>query len=301
MLAYLPKNFSSAQVPSSIEVEVFDGDVDQQPSSLDRVEIYVPTYMGSNAVYEIIREMPNLRYIQLLTAGVDKVTPLVRDGITLCNARGVHDLGTAEHTLGLILSSMRGIVETARAGGEGWRTRRIRPTLLNSEVTIVGAGSIGREIGRLIEALGGKVSFVSRSGSGGTTAFGDADRLFRSADVIVAVVPLTIETKSLFDASFFSKVKVGALFVNVARGEVVDQGAMVDALRIGRFNAALDVVTPEPLPSDSELWTMPNVIITPHVGGATKSFFYKGIALIEENFSRFARGEELLNVIKGDY
>lgn len=301
MLAYLPKNFSSAKTPPTIEVEVFDGDVDPSPASLDKVEIYVPTYMGSAGVYEIIHDMPNLRYIQLLTAGVDKVTPFMREGLTICNARGVHDLGTAEHTLGLILASMRGIVETVRAGNSGWSTRRIRPTLFNSAVTIVGAGSIGREIGRLIEALGGKVSFVSRSGSNGTIAFGQADELFRSADLVVAVVPLTNETRSMFGASFFSKIKDGALFVNVARGEVVDQDAMIESLRSGRFNAALDVVTPEPLPAESELWTMKNVIITPHVGGATRSFFYKGISLIEENLSRFAQGQEPLNVIHGDY
>lgn len=301
MLAYLPKNFSSANLPPNIDVEIFDGDVDDTPASIDQVEIYVPTYMGSGAVYEIIQMMPKLRYIQLLTAGVDKVTPYMREGITLCNARGVHDLGTAEHTLGLILASMRGIVETARAGNEGWRTRRIRPTLFNSAVTIVGAGSIGREIGRLIDALGGKVTFVSRSGSNGTIAFDQADDVIRSADVVVAVVPLTDETRSIFNASFFAKLKDGSLFVNVARGEVVDQKAMIEALKSGRFNAALDVVTPEPLPSDSELWAMQNVIITPHVGGATKSFFYKGIALIEENLSRISKGLEPVNVIRGDY
>ncbi len=297
----MPKTFSTANFPVEIHATPFDAEHDDLPDFKDEIEIYVPTYMGAQKAYDVIDELPNLKYVLLLTAGVDKVLPHIRNGITLCNARGIHDAATAELTLGLAIASRRNIANFVRANNDVWSLRKTESSLGNARVAIVGAGSVGTEIGRLFRAFGSETSLISRSSKVHGTPIQYADDILRSADIVVIVVPLTKETKGLVDHKFLAKLKTGALLINVARGEVVNTTDLVEELASGRINAALDVTDPEPLPKDHALWSFENCIISPHVGGATETFYEKGKKLLEQNLALIAQGEKPLNVITGTY
>ncbi|MDA8208029.1 MAG: NAD(P)-dependent oxidoreductase, partial [Actinomycetota bacterium] len=237
----------------------------------------------------------------LLTAGIDKTVGYIPPGVTLMNARGVHDSSTAELALALTLASLRNITGFIRAGSQAWSARSGRPSLYAKEAAIIGAGSIGREIARVFGALGARCTLVSRTGSGDSLRLDESGPTLARADVVVLVVPLTASTRHLADAAFFANLKDGALFVNVARGEVADTEALLAEVSSGRIQAALDVTDPEPLPVDHPLWTEPNCLISPHVGGATDAFIPKARELVEKNLARIAGGEQPLNVIEGDY
>ena len=301
MLIYVPPLFRDLRVPNGFETTVYDAQRDEVPGNAELVEFYVPSYMASKKVFEVIEHMPQLRFLHLLTAGVDSALPYCRPGLTLINAKGVHDSSTAELTLALALASLRGLDSFIRAGNQTWDLRRSRPSLFEKDVAIVGAGSIGNEIARIFSALGAKTSLISRSGQRGSVPLSEADDLLGRADIVILIVPLTQDTYHLGDAKFLSLLKDGALFINVARGEVVDTQALVNELTAGRIRAALDVTDPEPLPQDHPLFKLENCIITPHVGGATDSFIPKARQLLEENLERIAVGLEPLNIVQGNY
>ena len=301
MLIYVPPLFRDLRVPNGFEATIYDAQRDVVPDNAELVEFYVPSYMASKKVFEVIEHMPKLRFLHLLTAGVDSALPYCRPGVTLINAKGVHDSSTAELTLALALASLRGLDSFIRAGNQMWDLRSSRPSLFEKDVAIVGAGSIGNEIARIFSALGAKTSLISRSGQRGSVPLIEADNLLGRADIVILIVPLTQDTHHLGDAKFLSLLKDGALFINVARGEVVDTQALVDELATGRIRAALDVTDPEPLPQDHPLFKLENCIITPHVGGATDSFIPKARQLLEENLERIAVGIEPLNIVQGNY
>ena len=142
---------------------------------------------------------------------------------------------------------------------------------------------------------------VARSAREGVHAYGDLPGLLPTADVVVLIVPLTAETRRMVDADWLGRMRDGALLVNVARGGVVDTEALVTELRRGRIAAALDVTDPEPLPADHPLWDCPNLLVTPHVGGASTAMEPRSYALVREQLARFAAGEPLHNVMTGEY
>jgi phosphoglycerate dehydrogenase-like enzyme len=125
--------------------------------------------------------------------------------------------------------------------------------------------------------------------------------LLPDADVVVLVVPLTEETRGLVDAGFLAAMKDGALLVNVARGAVVDTSAVVAALHAGRLHYATDVAEVEPLPEDHPLWDAPNLLVSPHVGGASSAMWPRAYRLVRDQLRRYAAGEELVNVMSGEY
>lgn len=297
----LPKAFSGASIPSSMNAHFFDAEYDDLPETPEIIDIYVPTYMGANRAYEVIDYLPNLKYILLLTAGVDKALPYIRPGVTMCNARGVHDGPTAELTLALALASYRNLANFIRAKNDAWSLRKPSPTLHGANVVIIGAGSIGQEISRLFLAFGAQTHLVSRTAHDGVTPLNQAETMINEADIVVVVVPLTEETTNLIDSKFLASLKNGALLINVARGEVLDTEALVVELSQERISAALDVTNPEPLPKDHPLWDLNNCIISPHVGGATDSFFPRAQKLLEQNLHLIAGGREPQFVINGDY
>jgi phosphoglycerate dehydrogenase-like enzyme len=129
----------------------------------------------------------------------------------------------------------------------------------------------------------------------------DLPRLLPDADVVVLVVPLTDETRGLVDAAFLDAMKEGALLVNVARGAVVDTDAVVAALHAGGLHYATDVAEVEPLPEDHPLWDAPNLLVSPHVGGASSAMWPRAHRLVREQLHRYAAGEQLVNVLSGSY
>jgi phosphoglycerate dehydrogenase-like enzyme len=282
-----------------VTVELYDGGA--VPGSVDQVEFYVPVLLPAVQSLEIMKEMSRLQVVQLQTAGVDHVRPYVPAGVTLCNARGAHDAGTAEWVVGAIIASRREFPEFAASQREGrWDYRRTE-TLTDAKVLIVGYGSIGSSLERRLEPFEVDVVRVARTARSGVRPLTDLPELLPEADVVVLLVPATAETKGLADAGFLARMKDGALLVNAARGPVVDTSALLAEASRGRLRAALDVTDPEPLPDGHPLWSAPGVFITPHVAGSTPASTRRISRLVREQLRRHLAGEPLHNIITGIY
>lgn len=283
-------------IDAGVPVVGYDGRVED--NALANVEFFVPTYMGDDANLAQMSEMPNLRVCQLLTAGYDHVRGHLPDGVVLCNAVGVHDASTAELAVGLILASLRGIDEAARAMSAARWEHATRPALADRHVVIVGAGGVGQALRRRLEPFEAKVTMVGRTRRPGVLSTAELMDVIRTADVVVLAVPLDSSTHRLVGSTFLAAMKDGALLVNVARGKVVDTDALVDELASGRIRAALDVTEPEPLPPDHPLWHQPGVLITPHGGGDTTAFPPRARRLIESQARAWFEGGQLAGVVE---
>jgi phosphoglycerate dehydrogenase-like enzyme len=306
---WVPFGQSAKDVPDGLVADVFTGvDMDAPgavPASLDEVEFFVMPYLSVHTHPELMARMPKLKVAQTLTAGYENVAPFVPEGVTLCNARGLHDASTAELALTLTLSALRGIPRYVRKADEGeWSPKYlvgenvVDDALADKTVLILGYGSIGSAIERRLAGFEVEVLRVARTAREGVHAMGDLDALLPKADVVIAMVPATDETRGMIDAAFLARMKDGALLVNVARGVVVRTDALMAECASGRLRAAMDVTDPEPLPADHPLWGTPNVLITPHVGGASTAFLPRALRLVDEQLRRFAAGEELANVVR---
>jgi phosphoglycerate dehydrogenase-like enzyme len=274
---------------------------DDVPESVAEVEFYVPSYDLGPEQSAVFARMPELKVIQTLTAGVEHIRDEVPDGVLLCNGRGIHNASTAELALTLTLASLRGVPgfvddQRSRRWSPGWRS-----ALADRTALIVGYGDIGRDIERRLLPFEVDVLRVARTAREGVHTLADLPELLPRADVVILVVPSTAGTRGLVDARFLAAMRDGALLVNVARGSVVVTADLLDALDRGRIRAALDVTDPEPLPEDHPLWSAPNVLITPHVGGATPAMWPRAYRLVRDQLRRFAAHEELANVMTGEY
>jgi len=302
-LVWLPSAQTVAGVgplPAGLSVDTWDG-TGHWPDSVTDVELYVLPYMAGPAALLPIAAMPRLRVVQTLTAGFDDVLPHVPPGVTLCNARGVHDASTAELAVALMLASLRGIDDFARASARGSWLHGQRPALADRRVLIVGYGSVGAAVEARLAGFEVEVTRVARTARsarlGPVHGFERLPELLAAADVVVLCVPLSPETTAMADAAFLAAMPDGALLVNVARGAVVDTEALLAEAASGRLRAALDVTDPEPLPPGHRLWSTPGVLVSPHVGGNTSAFLPRAHALLAEQLGRFAAGAGLLNVV----
>jgi len=286
--------------PGGLRYETVDPTKDV-PDSVTDVAFYVTPYAVAPAVADVLPRMTNLEVVQTLSAGVDNIRGSVPEGVTLCNGRGIHDTSTAELALTLILSSLRGIPGFVRAHDQHDWEFEWRPALADRRVLLVGYGAIGQAVEARLEPFEVEVVRVARSARDGVHAIEELPDLLPTADVVVLLVPLTDATRGLVDAGFLSRMKDDALLVNVARGAVVVVDDLVAALETGRISAATDVADREPLPPDSPLWTVPNLLISPHVGGASSAMWPRAHRLVRDQLHRFAAGEPLANVMTGDY
>jgi phosphoglycerate dehydrogenase-like enzyme len=236
---------------------------------------------------------------------------LAARGITVTNSRGVQAIPIAEHVMACVLALARRLPQTMRDQQERlWRPNEligdVSPWILSGRtLAIIGVGTLGEAIAGRANAFGMRVIGVRRHPErGGPAGFdqvlglADMDRLLELADIVVVAAPLTVETNLLLDTDAIAKMKPGAIVVNIARGQLVDEEALATALVDGRLGgAALDVFTTEPLPASSPFWSMPNVIVTPHNSGFRAGHFDAVIDLFSDNLTRFERGVELLNVV----
>jgi len=267
------------------------------PERSGEIELVVPDYIRARRTARVLDRLPRLRAVQLQTAGYDAVVDLIPPGLDLLSARGVHDDATAELALGLTIASMRGIDVAVRDSGH-WRQEVTRRSLADSEVAVLGYGSIGRAIAVRMRACQAQVTGVAASAR-------DDDLLGRvvTADevdwsahhVVVVVLPLTEATRHIVDASFLACLRDDALVVNVGRGPLLDTDAVL--AEAGRLRFALDVTDPEPLPEGHPLWTAPGVLITPHVAGGTTAMLPRMAALVRDQLERLRDGRPLRNVV----
>jgi phosphoglycerate dehydrogenase-like enzyme len=270
-------------------------------ASAGQVEFYVPPFFPAPPAIAAVRRLPRLRVVQTLTAGVDRFLPLIPPGVTLCNARGVHDASTAEWVVAAILAHLRDLPYFAlEQAGHRW-SYRFTDCLAGKSVLIVGYGSIGRAVERRLAGFDVEVRGVARQARDGVDPVSQLPVLLPEADVVVVLAPVTAETIGMADADFLARMKDGALLVNAARGSLVVTDALTAELRRGRIRAALDVTDPEPLAPDHPLWEAPGVLITPHVAASTPVSSARALAFVRAQAGRYLAGQQLLNVIEGDY
>jgi len=247
-----------------------------------------------------------LRWIHWAGAGIDAVLfrELVASDVVLTNARGVFDRSMAEYVLGLILAFAKRFPETVRLQATRTWRHRLTERVDGRRALVVGPGSIGRAIGRLLRAAGLEVTAVGRRERADDPDFGRVHArsslpdLLPEADFVIIVTPFTAETRHLFGPAEFRAMKREARLINVARGAIVDQQALIAALEAGEIaGAALDVFEDEPLPVESPLWGLSNVIVSPHMSGdfeGHRAVLAEGFL---ENFARWRAGRPLRNVV----
>lgn len=263
------------------------------------VDFWVPPFLAPPDVVDLTAGMPQLQVVQLMSAGADRWAGRLRDGVQLCDARGVHDSSTSEWVLTAILTFLRDFPYFVRTGRQ-WAYRQT-DELAGKRVLIVGAGSIGAAVEARLAPFEVSVTSVARRARDGVHGVDELPSLLPSADVVVVLVPLTAETTGLVSAEFLAAMPDGALLVNAARGPVVDTAAVLAETTSGRIGYATDVTEPEPLPAAHPLWDLPNVLITPHVAGSVRGLLRRAYALAGAQVRRFAAGEPLLNVVVDGY
>jgi phosphoglycerate dehydrogenase-like enzyme len=283
-------------LPSQFTLLTDENDL-MNPLKLDAITVYIPKYIGGVESLKVMQRMPNLKLVQLLTAGYEDALRYLPKNVSLANARGVHDLSTAELALGLTLASQLGIISYSQAQQSQTWNDDVRGSIINSKIAIVGFGSIGQEIAKTFAPFTSKITGFTRTGSNGSKRIDELDKNLGEFDIVILITPLTEETLGLFDARRIALMKPGALLVNMARGKVVVTQDLVSALNEGRIRAAVDVTDPEPLPAGHPLWSAKNLIISPHVGGNSTAFPSKAKLFISEQLENIATGSQLLNLV----
>jgi len=266
-------------------------------SDFAEITIYIPTYMGGKKSLDPISDLTNLKTVQLLTAGYEDVIPFMRDELTLCNARGVHDFSTSELAISLILAHYKDHREFAQSQSQGSWNHKTTGSTYGKEIAIIGAGSVAQRLKSMLAPFECKVTMFGQSARDGVEAISTVQATVGKFDCVVLLVPLTTSTHNLVDAAFLKGMKDGALLVNVARGPVVNTDALCAELASKRLFAALDVTDPEPLTNGHPLWSYENCTVIPHVGGDSTAFEPQARAFLAEQFKRIAQGKQPINIV----
>jgi phosphoglycerate dehydrogenase-like enzyme len=296
LLAALPDSALAAEA-------VLWQDIRQVPEGAEQIEFWVPPFLVNDpsVIEAAVAAMPRLAVIQTQSAGIDTVLPYVPENVVLCDARGVHGSSTSEWALTAILAVLREFPRFERARQERRWDNAVTDELAGKRVLIIGAGDVGQQLARRLRACDAEPVFVARTAREGIHGMQELPQLLPVADVVVLIVPKTSETIGMVDAKFLSALPDGALLVNAARGPVVQTDALVAELQSGRLRAAVDVTDPEPLPADHPLWTAPNLLLTPHVAGSVLGLADRFVSLLAAQLRRYDSGEELQNVVSGEY
>jgi len=291
--------------------------IDFEPVNLHqgqpRPSLDVEIYWGNRITPEIIAMMPNLKWVHFGSVGVDRAQTkeVIDRNILITNSRDIMTGAVAAAALSMMLALARGLHHCFHLQQQGSLTRESYDKyfdqtyeLEGQTCLIVGLGRIGKRVAGACIALGMQVDCICRSSSTPEEINGKAYQLdqlkeaVKNADYVINLLPLTSETTKVFDESIFSAMKRESFFINLGRGESVCETALIDSLKNCSISGAgLDVFEKEPLAKTSELWKMPEVIITPHIGGLTNRYWEKQTKLFEENLRRYIRGDSLLNIV----
>jgi len=263
---------------------------------------------GLRLPQNVIARAPKLKWVQVMSAGVDRFldTEMLESPVILTNVSGIHATPISEFVLGLMLMFVKQAPLYFQLKQEK-QWRRFPPSMLRSKtVGIVGLGSIGREVARLAKAFGMRVLGIRRSAKRvGRARHVDIvlppdqlPRLLADSDFVVLALPLTPETNKLIGEEELRTMKSTAYLINITRGGVVDEEALIRALDEHWIaGAGLDVFATEPLPTDSRLWELPNVILSPHISGGMEDYAVRATGPFSENLKRYLNGKKLLNVV----
>ncbi|MGI9333027.1 MAG: D-2-hydroxyacid dehydrogenase [Gammaproteobacteria bacterium] len=282
------------------------GTVQELEAVLPGAEILLGWNFRASEIEQAWPSATGLRWIHWCGAGVDAILfpALARSEVVLTNARGVFDRAMAEYALGLILAFAKAFPETMAAQARAEWQYKLTQRIEGARVLVVGVGSIGRTIARLLGAVGLQVDGVGRTARSedpdfrSVHAVSELNRWLPAADYVINILPLTRETQDLFCADRFKAMKPSARFINLGRGATVDEPALVRALEAGEIaGAALDVFRTEPLPPTDALWSAPNLIVSPHMSGDFKGYESVIVAQFVDNFGRFRRAQRLRNVV----
>lgn len=263
------------------------------------VTFYCLPYMAGGEALELIAALPRLRILQSLSSGVDDLTEILPAGVGLCNGRGLHhEEGTAELAIALALVGLRQL----RLFADYQRMRQWNhlrtDTLEGKRVTIVGYGAMGRAIEQRLIPFECRIRRVSRTARDGVSGLDQLPTIAAQTDVLIVCIALSSQTTALVNARVLAALPDGALIVNVARGRVVDAEALLTEVAGGRLSAALDVTQPEPLPRYRQEWELPNLFLTPHIGGDTFEFARRAGEFVADQVSAHITGGSLLNVVR---
>jgi len=269
-------------------------------------------FFGFGFPEPLFAQAKRLRWIHSASAGIEAnlFPALVESDVVLTNSTGLHEICIPEHVLALLFAFARNLPVAFRLKQEH-RWDRIEPLrrggireLSGANLAILGAGPIGRALAGKAAALGMHVRVLRRhagkpvAGSEQVVGPEALHELLGWANFVVLAVPLTAETRHLIGARELRSMRSDAVLVNIARGDVVDQDALVEALRAGTIaGAGLDVTTPEPLPAEHPLWELPNVILTPHISGYLRGYFPGVLAIFADNLGRFLASAPLHNIV----
>ena len=285
------------------------------PETLAREASDADVFYGFHFPPDLVPAAPRLRWIQSISAGIEGnlSAPVIERGILVTNGAGIAAVGIAEHVLAMMFALFRNLHVTLRLQSE---SRWDRPAVMagsvagirelrGGRVAVLGLGPIGTEVARLSSAFGATVRGMRRHPPEVASPPYEAivgrdglDELLGWGDVVVLAVPHTPETERLIGARELALMRPDAYLVNVARGSVVDEAALIEALRRGVIaGAGLDVFVEEPLPASSPLWALPNVILTPHIAGVTPHYFTRALDLFVDNLTRYLAGRHLRNLV----
>lgn len=273
---------------------------DSLPSEAAEAEVLIPSTRGP-AEDRIVRSLPSLKLIQLLSAGAEEWIGAVPDGVLLSTCRGAHGASTAEWVVAALLSLYRDFPGfTLDRQARAWHPRTTE-TLQDKRVVVVGAGDLGGQLARRLAPFDVQPRMVGLTAREDVRGVDQLPDLLPMADAVVLTVPLTSRTRGMVDADFLARMPDGAVLVNASRGAVVSTEALVAELRARRLRAALDVTDPEPLPNDHPLWTAPGVLLTPHVAGAVHGQRRRAYAVAAGQIAQWLAGELPDNLVHGEY
>ena len=267
----------------------------------ERAEVLVPGFLAPVETAALLARLPNLKLIQLLTAGAENWVGRVPEHVMLSVARGAHGGSTAEWALATLLAVYRELITFERERAAGTWVRMPTETLIDKRVLVIGAGDLGTQLRRRLDACDAVTTLVGTTARDGVHGFDEVPDLLGTHDAVVLMVPLTPATEGMVDAEFLSRMRDGAVLVNAARGKIVDTDALVAELAAGRLRAALDVTEPEPPPAGHPLWTVPNLLLTPHVAASVEGYEGRAYAVVAEEIARYAAGERPRNLVRGQY
>ena len=316
-----PEGVDLIRIPDPPERDVdIDIWIPDPPERDVDIDIWIPDPYTNRAM----RAWPKLQGVKLvisMLAGTEWIPAVVGPHVTICNARGAHNISTAEWTLAATLAMLKYFPMYYGIQREGsWKRRfeapphyaaitgdkrPLYPPVMLEELTgktvlLVGYGSIGKEIERMLAPFHVQSVRVARTGRTEPLvhAVSELDGLIPHAQVIILIIPSTDATRGLIGARQFELMQQGTLLVNAARGPIVNTNALVAALLSGRIRAAIDVTDPEPLPEGHPLWSCPNLMITPHIGGSSPEFTPRALRVAADEIQRYMKGQPLENVVQ---